>query len=68
MMADEAICELLHEQALEHPERTEVFDRYVERAIPRCEHLLNVITTTGDRLVDELHPGRGRPPQVEAAE
>ncbi len=68
MMADLAICELLYEQALEHPERGEVFDRYVERAVPRCEHLLNVVTSTGDRLIDELHPGGSEGPQVEAAE
>lgn len=56
MLADEAICEVLYEQATEHEARREVFERYVERAIPRCRHLYDVISSTGDRLVDELHP------------
>ena len=60
LLVDKAACELLYEQAQEHPERREVFDRYVERAIPRAQHLLNLITSTGDRLIDELHPDEER--------
>jgi len=55
MLADEAICEILHEQARKYPERRQVFDRYVERAIPRCESLYDEIVSRGDRLIGELH-------------
>jgi len=68
MLADVAICEQLREQAAEHPERREVFDRYIERAIPRCEHKLDEITSTGDRLIDELHPDQAPDTRPEAAE
>jgi alkylation response protein AidB-like acyl-CoA dehydrogenase len=56
ILADEAICEILLEQAREHPERMPVFERYIERAEPRCRYLLDVITSTGDRLLEDLHP------------
>ena len=56
ILADEAICEILLEQANEHPDRMELFERYMERAEPRVRYLLDVITTTGDRMIDELHP------------
>ncbi len=59
ILADEAICEILLEQGREHPDRLEVFERYIERAEPRCRYLLDVITSTGDRLLDELRPSRG---------
>jgi hypothetical protein len=68
LLADEAICELLYKQASEHPERREVFDRYIERALPRARHLLDVITSTGDRLIDELHPGEDEDVATRAAE
>ena len=60
ILADEAICEILWEQAQQHPERLEVFERYVERAEPRCRHMLDTITSTGDRLIEALYA-----PQVE---
>ena len=56
ILADEAIAEILLAQAQKHPERLELFERYMERAEPRCRYLLDVITTTGDRLLRELHP------------
>ena len=56
ILADEAICEVLLEQGREHPERLEVFERYIERAEPRARYMLDVITTTGDRMIEKLHP------------
>lgn len=55
ILADEAICEILHEQGTKHPERFEWFDRYIERAEPRCKYLYDVISTTGDRMIDSIH-------------
>jgi 3-(methylthio)propanoyl-CoA dehydrogenase len=57
MIADQTIAELLFAQALKHPERREVCERYLERAEPRCRFLLDKITTTGQRLLDELADG-----------
>ncbi|MFB6264549.1 MAG: acyl-CoA dehydrogenase family protein, partial [Bradymonadaceae bacterium] len=57
LLVDEAVCELLYEQATEYPDRRDVFERYVERAIPRCEYYVNEITSTGERLLEELHVG-----------
>ena len=56
LLVDEAICEILLEQAQKFPERLELFERYIERAEPRCRHLLDVITSTGDRVISNLHP------------
>jgi hypothetical protein len=60
ILADEAIGEVLWEQARKHPERREVLERYLERAEPRVRFLLDEITTTGDRLL--VHLGRLSPP------
>jgi alkylation response protein AidB-like acyl-CoA dehydrogenase len=71
ILADEAIGEVLWEQARKHPERREVLERYLERAEPRVRFLLEEITTTGDRLLVRL--GRApagdelRAPQRQAA-
>jgi len=54
LLADEAICEILLEQSRRHPERTEALERYLERAEPRCRHLVDEITTTGQRLLAKL--------------
>jgi alkylation response protein AidB-like acyl-CoA dehydrogenase len=56
LLTDVKICQLLFEQAREYPEREDVFVRYLERAETRCRFLYDEITTTGDRLVAELHP------------
>lgn len=56
ILVDEAICEILLDQGQRHPERMEVFERYIERAEPRSRYMLDVITTTGDRLIEQLHP------------
>jgi hypothetical protein len=54
ILADELTTEILLEQSTRHPERREVLERYLERAEPRCRHLADVITTTGDRLLEQL--------------
>jgi alkylation response protein AidB-like acyl-CoA dehydrogenase len=58
-LADEAICELLLSQAQRHPERREVLERYLERAEPRARYLHDRITSTGQRLLDELAEKEG---------
>ncbi|MFC1851404.1 acyl-CoA dehydrogenase family protein [candidate division CSSED10-310 bacterium] len=55
MLADKAICEILLSQSKQHQERQEVLERYLERAEPRVQHLYNVITSTGERLLDKLN-------------
>jgi hypothetical protein len=54
LLANKAICEILLEQAQEHPEREEVLVRFLERAESRAHHLHHVITKTGDRLLKQL--------------
>jgi hypothetical protein len=54
MLADEAIAEILWEQAKKHPVRRDVLERHLERAEPRLKFLLDEITTTGDRLLAKL--------------
>ncbi len=54
ILTDVAIAELLLEQARSHAERGEVLDRWLERAEPRCRHLEDRITTTGQRLLRTL--------------
>jgi alkylation response protein AidB-like acyl-CoA dehydrogenase len=54
LRADVAITSILYEQAQDHPDRVDVFDRYVERALPRVRFLKEKITETGERLVDDL--------------
>jgi alkylation response protein AidB-like acyl-CoA dehydrogenase len=54
ILADEAIAEVLLEQAKEHPDRKEVLERYLERAEPRTRAIADVITTTGNRLLEKL--------------
>jgi len=54
---DVAVGETLLAQARKHPERREVLQRYLERAEPRCRHLHDVITSTGDRLLGVLRDG-----------
>jgi len=54
LLADEAICEILLEQAKKHSERKEVLERYLERAEPRARYLHDEITHTGSRLLASL--------------
>ncbi len=63
ILTDEAVVEVLWEQAQKHPERREVLERYLERAEPRCRFLLDEIQTTGDRLLASLAE-----PEARAAE
>jgi alkylation response protein AidB-like acyl-CoA dehydrogenase len=57
ILIDEAVAEILWEQAQKHPHRRAVLERWLERAEPRARFLLDEITTTGDRLLGVLHPG-----------
>lgn len=56
LLADEAIAELLLEQARQFPERRELLERWLEKAELRSRALLEEITTTGDRLLATLEP------------
>ena len=55
ILADEAVGELLYDQAMKSPERRDVAERYLERAEVRCRALHDEITTTGERLLAQLH-------------
>lgn len=54
LLADVAICELLAEQARNHPERIEVLERYLDRAEPRARHQHDLIVNTGQGLLARL--------------
>jgi alkylation response protein AidB-like acyl-CoA dehydrogenase len=54
LLVDEQVAELLYEQAKKDPARRELAERWVERAEPRCRHLVDEITSTGDRLLGRL--------------
>jgi hypothetical protein len=54
ILTDEAVAEVLLEQAKEHPERRTVLARWLERAEPRSRFLLDEIQSTGTRLLVEL--------------
>lgn len=56
ILTAEAIAEILYEQGSEHPDRMPIFDTYMARTEPRTRYLLELIQTTGDDLIDELHP------------
>jgi hypothetical protein len=64
VLADEAICRILLEQARRFPERRDVLARYLDRAETRVRHLHDEITTTGHRLLASL----SEPAHAEAAE
>jgi hypothetical protein len=51
ILIDEAVSELLLEQAKAHPERREVLERWLARAELRSKALYEEITTTGDRIL-----------------
>ncbi|MGM0577820.1 MAG: acyl-CoA dehydrogenase family protein [Myxococcota bacterium] len=54
VLADVAIAEILWEQAERFPERRPILERWLERAEPRGRYLLDVVTSTGERLVEGL--------------
>lgn len=61
ILADVAICEILLEQASAHPERADVLERFLVRAEPRCRFLYDEISSTGSRILAELHPESEHP-------
>lgn len=54
LLADEAIAEVLLDQARAFPERREVLERWLERAEVRAHSLHHEITTTGARILASL--------------
>ena len=61
ILIDESVAEILWAQAQAHPERRAVLERWLERAEPRARFMLDEITTTGDRMLNLLHPGEHLP-------
>lgn len=59
ILADEAICEILLEQAKAHPERRDVLERWLDRCELRDRALLEEITTTGGRILASLSTDAG---------
>jgi hypothetical protein len=54
ILADAAICEELHTQARQFPEREQLLERYLERAEPRTKFLLDEISSVGGGLLESL--------------
>jgi alkylation response protein AidB-like acyl-CoA dehydrogenase len=54
LLTDAAVGEILWEQQLKDPVRRDLLERFLERAETRSKYLLNVITTTGPRLLSAL--------------
>ncbi|MBX3271670.1 MAG: acyl-CoA dehydrogenase family protein [Sandaracinaceae bacterium] len=54
LLFDEVAAEILLAQAKAHPDRREVLERWLDRAEPRSRHMLDLIQTTGDRLLERL--------------
>jgi alkylation response protein AidB-like acyl-CoA dehydrogenase len=54
LLADEAVSEVLLDQARAFPERREILERWLERAEVRSHALLHEITTTGSRILARL--------------
>jgi len=54
LLTDELVCEVLLEQAQNHPDRRELLERYIDRSEPRVRFLHDEITTTGSRLLAQL--------------
>ena len=54
LLADAAIAEALVEQVKLDPARKALLDRHLERAAPRARHRLDLIKSTGDRLLADL--------------
>lgn len=68
ILTDVKMAEVLLDQAQSYPERAELLDRWLERALPRCRYRAEQITTTGDRLLERLNPPADAPPQIEQAQ
>ena len=56
LLGETTIAELLLAQAQKHPERSEILERHLERAEPKARYLYDRITTTGQRLLQQLSP------------
>lgn len=54
ILADSAICDTLHSQSKQYPERREVLARYLERALPRARYYASLIEQTGERILSDL--------------
>jgi 3-(methylthio)propanoyl-CoA dehydrogenase len=54
ILADEAVAELLLEQATQHPHRRELLERWLDRAELRVRALHEEITTTGERFLARM--------------
>jgi alkylation response protein AidB-like acyl-CoA dehydrogenase len=57
LLADEAIAELLLDQAKKWPERRPILERWLDRIEIRDKALHEEITTTGARILEQLAPG-----------
>lgn len=57
LLADEAVAELLLDQAKRWPERRALLERWLDRAEIRDRALHEEITTTGARILEQLAPG-----------
>lgn len=57
LLVDAAVAEVLLEQATKHPKRRPLLAKWIERAEPRARHNLDLIRSTGDRLLAELGGG-----------
>ena len=55
LLTDATISELLLEQANAYPERRELLECFLEKALPRAEYNSSLIANTGDRLLDKLN-------------
>jgi alkylation response protein AidB-like acyl-CoA dehydrogenase len=54
LIVDETVAELLLDQAKAHPKRRDVLERWLARAEIRSKMLHEEITTTGERLLQQL--------------
>jgi alkylation response protein AidB-like acyl-CoA dehydrogenase len=54
ILIDEAVAELLLEQAQKHPKRRDLLERWLARAELRSKALYEEITTTGERILAQL--------------
>jgi hypothetical protein len=59
ILVDEAVAEILLDQAKVHPHRREVLERWLARAELRSRALHEEITTTGDRILAQLSDTAG---------
>jgi alkylation response protein AidB-like acyl-CoA dehydrogenase len=59
LLVDEAVAELLLEQAKAHPHRRDVLERWMARAELRSRALHEEITTTGERILAALATDAG---------